>query len=340
MLRQMTPAVASEPAHLFEPRDVVRMRRNVNANTPFPREIPHALNPPSGVIIDYALAATPQGEITLDVLDATGSIVRHFASGPQAPVAEAARPPLPNFWEAPPVALPANVGANRVNWDLRYAPPAVFAHTYELAANPGLTPPSPEGPLALPGTYRLRLTVDGRSYTQSVTVRPDPKSAATPVALQAQHTLQMKLMKGLQASWEGYQQAAALREAAHRAIPPNASTEVTTALAALDAAIDSVRGDTAVARQFSLAGGPAPAPTFVDVNVALVSQLKAQDYADQGPTVAMLAGWGKACEALRTTLRNWQQLNNKQLPALNATLGSNRISPATLQSKTLAVPEC
>ena len=147
-------------------------------------------------------------------------------------------------------------------------------------------------------------------------------------------------MKGLQVSWEGYQQAAALREAAHRAVPPNANTEVTTALAALDAAIDSVRGDTAAARAFSLAGGPAPAATFVDVNVALVSQLKAQDYADQAPTAAMLAGWTKSCDALRTALRTWQRVITRDLAALNAVVARNQLTPVGTPSTSLAAPAC
>jgi hypothetical protein len=340
MLRQLTPAIASEPAHLFKPGDAVRMRRNVNANTPFPREVPHAVNPPTGVIIDYTLASDQLRDITLDVLDASGLIVRHLSSAGSAPVAEAARPPLPNFWEAAPSVLPAKAGANRVSWDLRYDAPPAFAHTFELAANPGLTPPSPEGPLALSGTYTLRLTVNGRAYTQPVTVRPDPRSAATPAELVSQHALLMKMSKAMQLTWDGYEQAAALREAAHRAVPPDATSEVTTALAALTAAIDSVRGDTAAARAFSLAGGPAPAPRFVDVNVALVSQLKAQDYADAAPTPAMLAGWAKSCGALEAAMRNWKQVSNTQLSALNAVLGRNQITPVTKPTKMLAPPAC
>jgi photosystem II stability/assembly factor-like uncharacterized protein len=340
MLRQLTPAVASEPAHLFKPGDVVRMRRNVNANTPFPREVPHAVNPPTGVIIDYTLGVAAEGEITLDVLDQSGEIVRHLSSAGPAPVAEAARPPLPNFWEAAPPVLPTKAGANRVSWDLRHDAPAAFAHTFELAANPGLTPPSPEGPLALPGTYTLRLTVNGRAYTQPVTVRPDPRSAATPVVLQTQHALLAKVSKAMQLTWDGYQQAAALREAAHRAVPPNANAEVTAALAALDSAIDSVRGDTATARAFSLAGGPAPAPRFVDVNIALVSQLKAQDYADAAPTPAMLAGWTKSCGALETAMRNWQRVTTRDLAALSAVLGRNQIALVATPNRTLAAPAC
>jgi photosystem II stability/assembly factor-like uncharacterized protein len=340
LLRQLTPAIANEPAHLFRPGDAVRVRRNVNANTPFPREVPHGLNPPGGVMIDYTLSSPPEGEVMLDVLDQSGAVVRHLSSAGPQPVAEAARPPLPNFWEAGAPVLPAKAGANRVSWDLRYDPPAAFAHTFELNANPGLTPPSPEGALALPGTYALRLTVNGRSYTQPVTVRPDPRSVATPAALRAQHALLMKLTKGMQIAWDGYRQATTLQDAAHRAVPPNAGPDVTAALRALDAAIDSVRGDTAAARAFSLAGGPAPAPRFVDVNVALVSQLKAQDYADQAPTPAMLAGWTKTCAALGTALRAWQRVTARELPAFNAVLGRNQITPVATRSRTLATPAC
>ena len=341
MLRQLTPAVASEPVHLFTPGDAVRVRRNVNANTPFPKEVPHALNPAPGVIVDFTLASAPRGEVTLDVLDASASVVRHLSSAPAKPVADAARPTLPNFWEAPPLALPAKAGANRVSWDLRYDAPPVFAHTYELNANPGLTPPSPEGPLVVPGTYTLRLTVDGRSYTQSVTVRPDPRSTATAAGLAAQHALQRKIVRGMQVAWDGYQQATALRESVDHLTPPNATAEVTSALAALKAAIDSVRGDTVAARAFSLAGGPAPAPRFVDVNVALASQIKAQDYADEAPTPAMLAGWTKACEALGGAIRGWQRVTTQRLSALEAALkrGQSAAVVATPGS-TLAAPAC
>jgi hypothetical protein len=288
--------------------------------------VPTGLNPPSGVIVDYALAQAPEGDVTLDVLDQSGTLIRHLSSAAEAPVVEAARPTLPNFWEAPVQKLTMAAGGNRATWDLRYAPPPVFAHTYENAANPGLTPPSPEGPLALPATYTLRLTVNGRTQTQSVTVTKDPRSVATAADIKAQLALEMRLVKGLEVSWDAYQRAVALRTAAHRAVPPNAPNDVTAALAALDSVIDSAAGDTAIASQFQLAGGPAPAAKFVDVNVALVSQLKAQDYADQAPTPAMLAGWGKSCEALGTAMRRWQRVGTEDLGTFSAALRRNQIA--------------
>ena len=83
VLRQMTPAVAAEPVHLFKPDPTVRTRRNTNFDTPFPPEVPHALNPPDGVIIYYSLASKPSGEVTLDVLDSAGTVVRHMSSVPR-----------------------------------------------------------------------------------------------------------------------------------------------------------------------------------------------------------------------------------------------------------------
>ena len=160
----------AEAAHLFKPGEAYRVRRNVGADTPFPPEVPHALNPSEGAIIDYWLAQSPTADITLDVLDSAGGVVRHLSSMRQPPDAEAARPPHPNFWVAPPFALPRNAGENRTNWDLRYDAPHSLTHSFEINANPGLTPASPLGPVVLPGTYTLKLTVDGHSYTQTVNV--------------------------------------------------------------------------------------------------------------------------------------------------------------------------
>ena len=80
VLRQLTPAVAPEPVHLFKPDPTVRMRRNTNFDTPFPPEVPHALNPPDGVIIYYSLDAKPSGAVTIDVLDSAGTTLRHLSS--------------------------------------------------------------------------------------------------------------------------------------------------------------------------------------------------------------------------------------------------------------------
>ena len=98
------------------------------------------------------------------------------------------------------------MGTNRINWDIRYDNPPTFTHSYAqvMGAVPVETPWSPEGPLALPGVYTLKLTVDGKSYTQTVTLKNDPRSPATAADLAAQHELMMKLYDGSKEAWEGY----------------------------------------------------------------------------------------------------------------------------------------
>ncbi|HEY2855715.1 MAG TPA: hypothetical protein VGJ18_22960, partial [Gemmatimonadaceae bacterium] len=242
MLRQLSPNGNGEQVRLFKPADAVRVRRNVNADTPFPPEVPHALNPPDGALIYYSLPSKPAGPVSLDVLDASGNLVRHLSSVPSMPVPEAAHPPEPSFWLAPASALTTDVGTNRANWDLRYDAPPAFSHSYEINANPGQTPPSPEGLLAPPGSYTIKLTVDGKSYTQPLTVHNDPRSIATVADMRAQHALLTKLDEGMRLTWEGHQQAVALRNAVNAAVSANGSAEAKSAAEALAAKLDSIAG--------------------------------------------------------------------------------------------------
>ena len=322
MLRQVTSAHAAERAHLYAPGSAVRVRRNVSWNTPLPPEMPHALNPAEGVIVDYWLGAAPAEPVALDVLDSSGALVRHLSSVAEPPVAEAARPPHPNFWLAPPIALPASAGENRTHWDLRYDAPPAFAHSFEINANPGLTPPSPEGALALPGRYTLRLTAGGATYTQHVTVRNDPRSPATAADLSAQHALLMQLVSGMRESWDANRQAEALRAAANAAAGADAPAEVKAAVAAFSARVDSVTGAGRGAR-----GGAAPAPTFRSVNAALAAQLNAQDNADMAPNPPMLAAHAATREELVKVHARWLNLAGADLGALNAVLVRNGRAP-------------
>ncbi|MGH7583719.1 MAG: WD40/YVTN/BNR-like repeat-containing protein, partial [Gemmatimonadales bacterium] len=121
-LRQITPAIAAEPAHLFKPGDAIRVRREMNEDTPFPPEVPHALNPPVGAIIYYYLGARPAGDITLEILDAAGHIVRHYSSAP-IPADTNPAPQTPPYWLKVPEPLPTAIGTNRINWDIRYDDP-------------------------------------------------------------------------------------------------------------------------------------------------------------------------------------------------------------------------
>jgi photosystem II stability/assembly factor-like uncharacterized protein len=332
VLRQMTPAVASEPVHLFKPHPTVRTRRNTNFDTPFPPEVPHALNPPDGVIVYYAFDSRPSGEITLDVLDSAGAVLRHISSIAPEPVKEAAKPPHPNWWVAPPQSLPAAAGLNRTNWDLRYDAPPAFTHSFEINANPGLTPTTPEGIIAPPGTYTIKLTANGKSYTQTVSISNDPRSPATNADVRAQYALAKKLNSAAKIAYDAYQQVETLRAALKANMLPDTGSDAAKAMKAFRASVDTVGGNAGV-------GGRHPAPNFYELSGRFIGQLTSQDNADQAPTEPMMTAYGIACRDLKTAAAHWATINSKSLTALNAALSAGGRQPIAA-SPAVKAPEC
>ncbi len=347
-LRQMRAELADAPAHLFRPADAIRVRRDVNGDTPLQAETPHAENPPDGAVIYYALGAKPAGDITLDILDASGAVIRHLSSAPIPPLPDAPAP-VATWWLATPRPLPTAVGLNRVAWNFRYDHPPAFHHNYAqvMSAVPRETPYTPEGPLALPGTYTARLTVDGHAYTRTFAVRNDPRSPATLADLGAQHALQMKLYAGARESWDGWHQVQAARDAVARVVAADPPAEVAAAAARLDAAMARVQGDTALLNYYVEPSGP---PTFAALNgteagesVPLISmngQLRTTDYGDQAPTAGMLHAWTLACEGLAAVVRDWRRIDGPDLAGFDALLARHGIAAIPAAAPGLAAPDC
>ena len=158
-----------------------RARWDNTQDTPLPPEMKVGDNPLEGVVLDYYLTSPATSEITLTIADAAGHTVREYSSVP--PAVDPTMPNVPDYWLASPAVLPKTAGMHRVAWDLRYADPPTLnfgysgtlleyrEYTLSWHALPGLTPRSTLlGPMVLPGTFTATLKVDGKSYTQSMTV--------------------------------------------------------------------------------------------------------------------------------------------------------------------------
>jgi photosystem II stability/assembly factor-like uncharacterized protein len=346
-LRQMTVEIGAEPVHLFKPGEAIRVRRNVNTGTPFPPEMPHGDNPPEGAIIYYTLAS-PAKHVALDVVDAAGSVVRHYSSDPIPAIPEPP-PPVPDEWIYVPEPMPTSSGPHRVNWDLRYDMPPAFIHylAHVTAAVVGDTHWGAEGPLVIPGVYTLRLDVDGKTYSQTETVKNDPNSTATAADLQALHDLQMKLYNGTKESWDGFHQVAAMRTSLAKIVAANPPAEVASAARALDTKLAALAGPTTF-----VAGpnGAGPKTSFSVINgveaeegavlVSMNGQLKVLDMSDIPPNPTKMAAWRSVCGELRTAVTNWHDINAKDLVTFNALLSKNSITPIPAATPSLTMPVC
>ncbi len=192
-LRQLEPAVAAADAHLFKPPVAYRVRRDLNTDTPLPPEEPAGQNPPDGAILDFSLRGGAGGPVTLEILDAAGKLVRRYASTDRPPPVDATALAVPTYWIRLPRTLPAEPGVHRFVWDLRYPPPEALETAYPIAAVVHDTPAEPLGPFVLPGEYQVRLTAGGRTLTQPLTVRMDPRLPVAPERLAEQLALSRRI---------------------------------------------------------------------------------------------------------------------------------------------------
>ena len=198
-LRQYAPRMASENARLLEPAAAVRIRRSVNTDTPLPPETPMGENPPDGAVIDYVIGTDRPGDVALEILDGAGNLVRRFTNRDPLRRVETITP-FPAYWLRSPRLLPSDRGMNRFVWDLRYASPSVRHPEYTIAALPGDTPALPLGPQVLPGTYTVELTVGGKTSTQPLTVRMDPRVTTSAAELTKLFNLERQIAAALDES--------------------------------------------------------------------------------------------------------------------------------------------
>ncbi len=186
-IRQLAES-ANRGARLFAPRPTWRFRRNKNTDTPLPPEEPAGKNPPDGAIIDYWLPADAKGPVTLEILDSRGVSIRKFASTDVAPAIPTDLV-IPTYWIRPVQILSSKAGSHRFIWDLHYPPPAANRFDYPISAIVGETPLEPMGPAVTPGKYTVRLVADGRTFTQPLSVKMDPRVHMTSADLALQHSL-------------------------------------------------------------------------------------------------------------------------------------------------------
>jgi len=200
--------IVSEQAYLFKPGDALSIQQGGQNGTPLPHEEPQELNPPGGVLVDYWLKAAPNTPVKLELIDSKGTVRACVASDTPVKPVDTEAINVQAIWEEPALPPPTTPGTHRAVLNIAAqrgfgraaAPPphdacSPPAGSEAASARPdrGLGAAGQGGPgqrrvdILAPGDYTVELTVDGKTYTQPVKVKPDPRGATEDHANEGTH---------------------------------------------------------------------------------------------------------------------------------------------------------
>ena len=300
-LREMNAADASS-THLFTPAPAVRMRPNVNTDTPLPPEEPAGENPPPGAILYYSLKSQAQGEVLLEILDESGKLVRRYSSQDHPVLPQPVNVPFPMYWFRPPQPLSTEAGLHRFVWNLRYAnPPASFPEFSMSTAFGQNTPVEPEGPQVMPGTYEVRLTVDGKSATQKISVTMDPRVKVSIGDLQKQFALATKIYQAIE---QGDTALAQIRDFyRHNRGNPAASQKLE--------ALSRIEPPSQEGTEPRPRAGGSQAPALSRLLGALQRLAVTVDSADAAPTTQATKAAEETVSQVQSLVAQWEKINKE-----------------------------
>jgi photosystem II stability/assembly factor-like uncharacterized protein len=319
-LRQLSAEIAKAPVTLYKPQEAIRFRWNRNTDTPLPPDTPAGKNPPDGAILDYYLAAAASKPVTLEILDAENHLVRRYSSTDKPEPLEkiAATNPIPMYWVRPRQILSGAPGMYRFVWDMHYPPPDALNHEFPISAIVHDTPQVPLGAWAMPGKYTVKLTVDGKTYTQPLTVRMDPRVQTSQADLRKQFEMEAGIVEGMNKTFAALQQVRALRpqltDRAGKAKGPLADS-----LSALDKQAAELEG-AAQAAFFGVSPSGKQPENLSTLNQHFGQLLNVVDSADAAPTTQASVVYLELQDALGSLLARWKKVRDSDVPALNASL--------------------
>lgn len=330
-LRQIHAKVAASEAYLFKPQVTYRLRWNQNTDTPLPPEEPAGQNPPDGAILDYFLKSASSGPVALEILDHAGKQVRRFSSDDKPEITKQELEKelhVPTYWVRMPKILSAEAGMHRFVWDLHYPFPGALSHDYPISAIYGDTPREPRGPVALPGQYTVKLTVAGKSYSQPLAIKMDPRIKTPPTGLAQQFTLAMQIAEAMHQDYTALQEVKKLRSQLKELMSQVSQGALANAITALDKKVAALEGG---ARSVEGPGPEGGQENFSRLNGELAQLLEVIDGSDSTPTTQGVVTVVAIQKTLAGQLAHWKEIKNTQVPALNQELKKAGMAAINLQ---------
>ncbi len=276
-------------------------------------------NPPSGAVLYYWLKSAPKGEVTLEILDSESKSVRKYSSTENVREDQAPREPdAPR----PHKEIVATAGLNRFVWDLRYEPVTQVKGYSLFVYSRG-----EQGPIALPGSYSVKLTVGGKSYTAPLELKTDPRVNVKLEDLRKQFDLLTRIHRDLDHLYVTVNQMQDLRgqlkSLAGRGV-------LTREIEALDKKIAAVEG-LLVEVRITSSEDSLMYPLALDGKLAVLASTVAGS-ADAAPTDAETEVFQALSGKLDTDLTQWSKILTTDLADFQKLTSRQNIQPVQLKS--------
>lgn len=315
-LRQFADTVAKEDLHVYQPATALRLRVGDGPK----RQTFAGKNPPIGAVIYYYLRQLPKGEVEIEVLDASGKVVREYSSNRTEPLEE----PLDPDDKKPEKEIKAEAGLNRFVWDLRYQDAKRVPGYYLWEYNDGA-----RGPLALPGNYQVRVTAEGKSQTVPLEVKLDPRVKIATADLEKQFNLLLQLREQINRVYDAVNQIQDVRGQIDglkkRLAPGDSSNALREAVGSLDKKLIAVR-DPLINLKISANEDSLAFPPGVDGRLASLS-MSVAGAADSAPTEAQLQLFEELKMQSDEFLAGWKQVRAADLVAFQKLAAGQGIQP-------------
>jgi ABC-type phosphate transport system auxiliary subunit len=171
----------------------------------------------------------------------------------------------------------------------------------------------------------VKLTLEGKSYSQPLVVKMDPRIKTSIADLRKQFEMESGSVEGMNRSFDALAQVrsvrAQLKERAARA-----KGAVADAIAALDKQAGELEG-AAQNNFFGLPPGGKQPENFSTLNQHFGGILSVADSADAAPTNQATTVYKELEEGLEKLVESWTKIRQQDISALNAKLKKARLAP-------------
>jgi hypothetical protein len=257
-------------------------------------------------VLDYWLKDAAQGAVTLDIVDAKGKPVRHFSSTDKLTPPDLSKIDATAEWFPQRTPLLASAGMHRFIWDLRYAAPEALGHG--------------SGVWILPGSYTVKLTVDGKTHSQALTVKNDPRVKTSVADLAKQQALAFQIeAERAKLSVAGDEVSAVLRQL--ESLQAKAAPDLAARLKAFEMELSAQTELHAVPPGYGQPGAaPAKVGSLAYVTGAMDALQPAVENADGAPSPDAQKGFALQKANAAKAIAAWQSLKASRVPALDTDL--------------------